>query len=122
MTQAITGGGFETAVRDAHVERSIRPTEGRALVVPFTESAVTPGGIIKPDTAREKERRGKVVALGPGWRTAKGTLVPFEFGPGDVVLFNGYAGKYAGTELVLPDGTKALMVWHEDIIGIEEQS
>ena len=77
----------------------LKPLADRVLVKPFDEEEVTKGGIILPDTAKEKPQRGKVIAVGPGRLDDEGKRVPIEVKTGDKVLYD----KYAGTEVKLDD-------------------
>ncbi len=77
----------------------LKPLADRVLVKPIDEEEVTKGGIILPDTAKEKPQRGKVVAVGPGRLDDEGKRVPIEVKTGDKVLYD----KYAGTEVKLDD-------------------
>lgn len=92
---------------------NVRPLHDRILVRRMAEEEKTPGGIIIPDTAKEKPQRGEVVATGKGRVTEDGKTLPLEVKVGDKVLF----GKYAGTELKL-DGTEYLMIREEDVLGV----
>ncbi len=89
------------------------PLKDRVAIKRIEEENVTSGGIIIPDTAKEKPMKGKVVAVGSGMRDEKGTLIPLEIKVGDVVLF----AKWAGTEIKL-DGEEILVMKESDIIGI----
>ncbi|GIW42581.1 MAG: 10 kDa chaperonin [Candidatus Binatia bacterium] len=93
----------------------IRPLHDRVLVRRVDEEEKTKGGIIIPDTAKEKPQEGRVVAVGKGRITDKGELVPLEVKPGDRVLF----GKYAGSEVEI-DGEDLLILREEDILGVVE--
>jgi chaperonin GroES len=75
--------------------------------------AKTKGGIIIPDTAREKPQQGEVVAVGPGGRDEAGKLIPIDVKVGDKVLF----GKWSGTEVVL-DGDELLIMKESDVMGV----
>ena len=77
----------------------LKPLADRVLVKPIDEAEVTKGGIILPDTAKEKPQRGKVIAVGPGRLDDEGKRVPIEVKTGDKVLYD----KYAGTEVKLDD-------------------
>ncbi len=77
----------------------LKPLADRVLVKPIDEEEVTKGGIILPDTAKEKPQRGKVIAVGPGRLDDEGKRVPLEVKTGDKVLYD----KYAGTEVKLDD-------------------
>jgi chaperonin GroES len=81
------------------------------------EEGKTKGGIIIPDTAKEKPMEGEIVAVGPGARDEKGTLVPLDVKKGDRILF----GKWSGTEIKL-DGDDLLIMKESDIMGIIEGS
>ena len=92
-----------------------RPLHDRVLVKRVEEEAKTKGGIIIPDTAKEKPMQGEVLAVGPGARNDKGELVVPDVKPGDRVLF----GKWSGTEVKL-DGEELLIMKESDIMGILE--
>ena len=77
----------------------LKPLADRVLVKPITEEEVTKGGIILPDTAKEKPQRGEVVAVGPGRLDDEGKRITVEVKKGDKVLYE----KYAGTEVKLDD-------------------
>jgi chaperonin GroES len=91
----------------------IRPLNNMVLVVRIVEKDKTTGGIIIPDTAKEKPQEGKVVALGSGKWDENGKRVPLEVKKGDRVLF----GKYAGNEIKI-DGVEHLIMTEDDILGI----
>ena len=91
----------------------IRPLGDRVLVKPIEEAEVKKGGIIIPDTAKEKPQEGEVVALGTGKRDEDGKLIDFTVKKGDKVLIS----KYGGTEVKL-DGTSYLIMREDDILGI----
>ncbi len=92
---------------------NVRPLHDRVLVRRMAEEEKTVGGIIIPDTAKEKPQRGEVVATGNGRVTEDGRVLPLEVKAGDKVLFS----KYAGTELKL-DGSEYLMIREEDVLGV----
>jgi len=94
-----------------------RPLHDRVVVKRVEEEARTKGGIIIPDTAKEKPMEGEIVAVGPGARDEKGTLVPLDVKKGDRILF----GKWSGTEIKL-DGVEYLIMKESDIMGILEGS
>ena len=96
-----------------NAELNVRPLHDRILVKRMTEEEVTSGGIIIPDSAKEKPQRGKVVATGKGRVTEDGKVLPLEVKSGDAILF----GKYSGTELKL-EGEEFLMMREEDVLGI----
>ena len=92
-----------------------RPLHDRVVVKRVEEEGKTKGGIIIPDTAKEKPMEGEIVAVGPGARDEKGTLVPLDVKKGDRILF----GKWSGTEIKL-DGEDLLIMKESDIMGIIE--
>ena len=91
----------------------IRPLNDRLLVVRVEEEQKTAGGIIIPDTAKEKPQEGKVIATGPGKMGDDGTRTPLEVKKGDKVLFS----KYAGTEIKI-DGVEHTFMKEDDILGV----
>jgi chaperonin GroES len=91
----------------------ITPLQDRVLVKRLEEEEKTKGGIIIPDTAKEKPMEGKVVAVGKGRIKEDGTVVPLEVKAGDKVLFS----KYAGTEIKI-DGEEHIIMREDDILGI----
>ena len=93
----------------------IRPLNDRVLVIREEEEQKSAGGIIIPDTAKEKPQRGKIVAAGPGKMGEDGKRIPLEVKKGDRVLF----GKYAGTEIKL-DGVEHVFMKEDDILSIVE--
>ena len=92
-----------------------RPLHDRVVIRRVEEQGKTTGGIIIPDTAKEKPMEGDVVAVGPGARDDKGALVPLSVKTGDRILF----GKWSGTEVKL-DGEDLLIMKESDIMGIIE--
>ena len=94
-----------------------RPLHDRVVVKRVEEEGKTKGGIIIPDTAKEKPMEGEIVAVGPGARDEKGTLVPLDVKKGDRILF----GKWSGTEIKL-HGEDLLIMKESDIMGIIEGS
>ena len=92
-----------------------RPLHDRVAIRRVDEEERSSGGIIIPDTAKEKPMQGEVVAVGPGARNEKGQLVPPEVKPGDRVLF----GKWSGTEVKI-DGKDILIMKESDIMGVLE--
>ena len=93
----------------------VRPLADRILVKREEPSEVVRGGIIIPDTAKEKPQEGKVVAAGPGRTDKDGKLIPMDVKTGDRILF----GKYSGTEIKI-DGTEYLIMRVDDILGVLE--
>ena len=90
-----------------------RPLHDRVLVKRIEEQETIRGGIIIPDTAKEKPQEGEIVAAGTGKRLENGTVTPLEVKEGDRVLF----GKYSGTEIKL-DGTEYLILREDEILGV----
>mgnify|MGYP006269612005 FL=1 len=97
-------------------EMKIRPLQDRVIVRRLEEEEKTKGGIIIPDTAKEKPQEGKVIAVGKGKVTEDGKVIPLDVKVGDKILF----GKYSGTEIKI-DGEEHLIMREEDILGIIEE-
>ena len=95
---------------------NIRPLQDRVIVKRIEEEEKTAGGIIIPDTAKEKPQEGQVVAVGKGKADDDGKVTPLDVKVNDRVLF----GKYAGTEITL-DGEEHIIMREDDILGIVEQ-
>ena len=93
----------------------IRPLQDRVIVKRLEEEEKTKGGIIIPDTAKEKPQEGKVIAVGKGKMTEEGKLIALDVKVGDRILF----GKYSGSEIKI-DGEEHLIMREEDILGIIE--
>ncbi len=91
----------------------LKPLGGRVIVEPIEQEEMTAGGIILPETAKEKPQEGHVLAAGPGDRDDKGVRVPMDVKVGDKVLF----AKYSGTEVKM-DGKKLLIMRESDILAI----
>jgi chaperonin GroES len=94
----------------------VKPLNDRVLVLRIGEEEKTSGGIIIPDTAKEKPQEGKVVAVGPGKVNDEGKKVVLDVKAGDKVLF----GKYSGTEIKI-DGVEHLIMREDDILAILEK-
>jgi chaperonin GroES len=92
---------------------TFRPLHDRVLIRRVEADEKTAGGIIIPDTAKEKPQEGEVVAVGSGARSESGTVTPCDVKAGDRVLF----GKWSGTEVVL-DGEDLIIIKESDIVGI----
>ena len=92
---------------------SFRPLGDRVLVRRVEEEAKTKGGIIIPDTAKEKPQEGEVIAVGPGARDEDGKRVPMDVKAGDRILF----GKWSGTEVKI-DGEDLIIMKESDILGL----
>jgi chaperonin GroES len=92
-----------------------RPLHDRVVVKRVEQEEKTKGGIIIPDTAKEKPQEGEVIAVGPGARNEKGEIVPLDVKAGDRVLF----GKWSGTEVKI-EGEELLIMKESDLLGIIE--
>ncbi len=90
-----------------------RPLHDRVVVKRLDSEEKTKGGIIIPDTAKEKPQEGEVVSVGPGGRDENGKLIPIDLKKGDKVLF----GKWSGTEVKI-DGVDLLIMKESDIMGV----
>ena len=93
----------------------LKPLGGRVIVEPIEQEEMTAGGIILPETAKEKPQEGKIVAAGPGDRNEDGERMELEVKVGDKVLY----AKYSGTEVKV-DGKKLLILRESDILAIVE--
>jgi chaperonin GroES len=93
----------------------LRPLQDRIIVKRLEEETMTAGGILIPDTAKEKPQRGEIVAVGKGKLTEDGKVLPIDVKVGDKVLF----GKYAGTEIKM-EGQDYLIMREDDILGVIE--
>src|SRR5262247_1874376 len=102
--------------RTSQMAAKIRPRQDRVIVKRVKEEEKTKGGIIIPDTAKEKPIEGEVIAVGNGKVNDEGKLRPVDVKVGDRVLF----GKYSGTEVKL-DGEEALILREDDIVGVIEK-
>ena len=93
----------------------LKPLGGRVIVEPIEQEEMTAGGIILPETAKEKPQEGKILASGPGDRKEDGERIPMEVQIGDRVLY----AKYSGTEVKM-DGKKLLILRESDILAVVE--
>ena len=93
----------------------LKPLGGRVIVEPIEQEEMTAGGIILPETAKEKPQEGKILAAGPGDRDEDGGRIPMEVQVGDKVLY----AKYSGTEVKM-DGRKLLILRESDILAVVE--
>ena len=94
-----------------------RPLHDRVVVKRIESDDKTAGGIIIPDTAKEKPQTGEVVSVGPGGRDEAGKLIPIDVKAGDTVLF----GKWSGTEVKI-DGVEYLIMKESDIMGVMDET
>ncbi len=92
-----------------------RPLYDRILVERVESEEKTAGGIILPDSAKEKPQQGKIIAVGHGKRLEDGKLIPLEVKAGDTILF----GKYAGSEIKI-EGNEYLIMKEDDVLGLVE--
>ena len=90
-----------------------RPLHDRVVVRRVEQESKSSGGIIIPDTAKEKPMEGEIIAVGPGGRDESGKLIPIDLKPGDRILF----GKWSGTEVKI-DGEELLIMKESDIMGV----
>ena len=91
----------------------LKPLGGRVIVEPIEQEEMTAGGIILPETAKEKPQEGKILAAGPGERDEDGERIPMDVQIGDKVLY----AKYSGTEVKM-DGKKLLILRESDILAV----
>jgi chaperonin GroES len=103
------------ALKKGEIKVNIRPLHDRVIVRRLEEETKSPGGIVIPDTAKEKPIQGEVIAIGKGKLLENGDVRPLDVKPGDKVLF----GKYSGTEVKL-GGEEVLVMREEDIMGVIE--
>mgnify|MGYP001241978354 FL=1 len=92
---------------------AMRPLGSRLVIEPIEQESITAGGIVRPETAKEKPQKGNVLAIGPGDRNDAGERIPLDVQVGDVVLF----AKYSGTEIKY-DGKKLLILRESDVLAI----
>ena len=94
---------------------SLKPLGNRVIVEPLEQEDITSGGIMLPETAKEKPQKGKVLSVGPGDRDEQGNRIPMDVNVGYTVLF----AKYSGTEIKV-DGKKILILRENDLLAIVE--
>lgn len=94
----------------------VRPLQDRLVVRRVEETEKTKGGIIIPDSAKERPLEGEVIAVGAGKRTDEGQLIPLDVKQGDRILF----GKYAGTEIKI-EGVEHLILREDEVLGVIEK-
>jgi chaperonin GroES len=94
---------------------NLKPLGSRVVIEPIEQEDITAGGIVLPETAKEKPQRGKVLSIGPGDRDDSGKRIAMDLKAGDTVLF----AKYSGTEIKV-DGKKLLILRESDILAIVE--
>jgi chaperonin GroES len=113
QSQRISGAQRANPHEDNMAKTKFRPLHDRVVVRRIQADEKTKGGIIIPDTAKEKPQEGEVVAVGPGGRDEAGKLIPIDVKAGDRVLF----GKWSGTEVKL-EGEELLIMKESDIMGV----
>jgi chaperonin GroES len=94
---------------------NLKPLGNRVVVEPLESEEITPGGIVLPETAKEKPQKGTVLSVGPGDRDEDGKRIPMDVAVGDTVLF----AKYSGTEIKV-EGKKLLILRENDLLAIVE--
>jgi chaperonin GroES len=94
----------------------LKPLGNRVVIEPFEQEEVTSGGIVLPETAKEKPQKGTVLSIGPGDRDDEGKRIPMDVKKGDTVLF----AKYAGTEIKV-EGKKLLIMRESDLLAIVDE-
>jgi chaperonin GroES len=109
-------GLYDNSVLQMEERMRFRPLHDRVVVKRINAEEKTSGGIIIPDTAKEKPQQGEVIAVGPGGRDESGKLIPIDLKVGDHVLF----GKWSGTEVKL-EGIEYLIMKESDIMGVLEE-
>lgn len=95
---------------------NLKPLGDRLIVKPIEQEETTPGGIVLPETAKERPQRAEVLAAGPGARDEDGERVPMDVSVGDTVLF----AKYSGTEIKI-DGDEVLILRESDVLALVEE-
>ncbi len=93
---------------------NIQPLADRVIVQPLDAEEKTKGGIVLPDTAKEKPQEGKVVAVGKGKVSEDGKVIPLELKAGDRILY----GKYSGSEITTKEGNEYLIMREEDVLAV----
>lgn len=97
------------------MSNSLKPLGSRVVIEPVEQDEVTAGGIVLPETAKEKPQKGKILSVGPGDRDEGGKRIPLDVKVGDTVLY----AKYAGTEIKV-EGKKLLIMKESDVLAIVE--
>ena len=97
------------------MSNSLKPLGSRVVIEPTEQEEVTAGGIVLPETAKEKPQKGKILSVGPGDRDEAGKRIPMDVKVGDTVLY----AKYAGTEIKV-EGKKLLILKESDVLAIVE--
>jgi chaperonin GroES len=108
-------GQIRKLCRKGEWQMTVRPLHDRILIKRIEEKETVKGGIIIPDTAKEKPQEGEVVAVGNGKKTEEGKIIPLDVKKGDRILF----GKYGGTEIKI-EGEEYLILREDEVLGIIE--
>jgi len=102
-------------IQEANMALNLKPLGSRVVVEPIEQEEITAGGIVLPETAKEKPQQGNILAIGPGDRDENGKRIAMDVAVGDKVLF----AKYSGTEVPIKiDGKKLLILRESDILAI----
>ena len=99
------------------MSNSLKPLGSRVVIEPTEQEDITAGGIVLPETAKEKPVKGKILSVGPGERDDEGKRIPMDVKVGDTVLY----AKYAGTEIKV-EGKKLLILKESDVLAIVESN
>ena len=113
LTGGVPTGKFNKLIKEGSMAKGFRPIHDRVLVRRVEAEEKSAGGIIIPDTAKEKPQEGEVVAVGAGAKSEEGKITPLDVKAGDKILF----GKWSGTEVVV-DGEDLIIMKESDILGI----
>ena len=113
--QNLSDAGSGDVLFRRRLEMNLRPLHDRILIKRIEEKEAVKGGIIIPDTAKEKPQEGEVIAVGNGKKTEDGNIIPLDVKAGDRILF----GKYSGAEIKM-DGQEFLILREEEVLGIIE--
>jgi len=101
---------------EVNMSMSLKPLGNRVVIEPNEQEEITSGGIVLPETAKEKPQKGKIIAAGKGKVTEDGKVLTLDVKVGDLILF----GKYSGTEIKV-DGKEYLMMREDDVLGVIEK-
>src|SRR5947199_7712614 len=106
---------FNRCISERRLKMNFKPLHDRVLIKRVDEKETVQGGIIIPDTAKEKQQEGEVIAVGSGAKKKDGQVVPLDLKAGDRILF----GKYSGSEIKMED-TEYLILREEEVLGVFE--
>jgi chaperonin GroES len=116
MSSGSTDQTYIPILQEVRMSLKLKPLSDRLVVKPLEQEEVTPGGIVLPETAKEKPQKGEIVAVGPGARDEDGKRIAMDVSVGDKVLF----AKYAGTEIKV-EGDKLLILRESDILAVIDE-